>query len=382
MRICIVCHPSIGGSGLIATQLGIGLAKLGHQVHFISQSKPFKLDESLPNIYFHQVEAIHYALFTDPLYTFALTAKIVEVVDEFQIDLVHAHYSIPHSLCAHLANQITKRKFPMITTIHGTDVTLVGRNKPLYPLNQFSINKSDTVTTVSKFQQKYIKQHFDIDKSIEVIYNFTDLQTFSPVNADQTERAKLAEKDEKILMHISNFRPVKNTETVVKVFAQVVKSVKSKLILIGAGPEVAITKALVAKLNIQDKVVFLGEQSNIEDFIANADCIFQPSSHESFSLVLLEAMASGVPTVSSDVDGIPEVVQHGKTGFIAPLNDLIAMSEYIIRIFSDETLSQEFSKAGRIYAEDNFSWQQQVKSYQTCYEKTLHEFNNQNAVQA
>ncbi|KGJ95780.1 N-acetyl-alpha-D-glucosaminyl L-malate synthase BshA [Thalassotalea sp. ND16A] len=381
MRIGVVCHPTIGGSGLLATQLGIGMAKLGHQVHFISRTRPFKLSENCPNTFFHRVEGIDYPLFDDPLYTFALTAKIVEVVDAYNLDIVHAHYSIPHSLCVHLANEITKHKFPMITTIHGTDVTVVGRDKPLYPLNQFSINKSTTVTTVSRYQQQYIKKHFDIKKSIEVIYNFTNFDLFKASNANHSTRKQWADDDEKILMHISNFRPVKNTELVVKVFSQVVKSIKAKLVLVGTGPEVDLTKSLAARLNILDKVIFLGDINNVEQIIANADCVFQPSSHESFSLVLLEAMASGVPTVSSNVDGIPEVVQHGKTGFIAPLDDLIGMSDHIKNIFSDDVLSESMAKAGRIRAEQCFGWHQQVQKYLKCYENTLQTFHSNNVIQ-
>lgn len=370
MRIGIVCHPTIGGSGLIATQLGIGLARLGHEVHFISHTRPFKLvDEK--GIFFHCVEGIDYPLFDDPLYTFALTAKIVEVVERFDLDLVHAHYSIPHSLCAYLASEITTNKFPTVTTIHGTDVTVVGQDKPLYPLNRFSINKSTVVTTVSNFQRQYTKQEFNISKSIEVINNFIDLDVFSPKHASKERRAMIAADDEKILMHISNFRPVKNTDVVIKAFHMVQAKVNARLVLLGNGPDLIKIKQQCQQLGISDKVTFLGSVMHVEDIIPNADCIFQPSYHESFSMVALEAMACGVPTVTSNADGIPEVVEQGKSGFMSEPNDILAMSNHIIEIFRDARLQQSLGEYGRKRAEQKFAWSDKISEYLKCYENAI-----------
>ncbi|WNC72836.1 N-acetyl-alpha-D-glucosaminyl L-malate synthase BshA [Thalassotalea psychrophila] len=370
MRIGIVCHPTIGGSGLIATQLGIGLARIGYEVHFISHARPFKLvDEK--GIFFHCVEGIDYPLFDDPLYTFALTAKIVEIANTYDLDLVHAHYSIPHSLCAYLASEITHKKFPTVTTIHGTDVTVVGQDKPLYPLNRFSINKSTVVTTVSNFQRRYTKEQFDIRKSIEVIYNFIDLDVFSPKHASLERRRMLASDDEKILMHISNFRPVKNTEAVIETFHMVQAKVNARLVLLGNGPDLNKIKLLCQQLGIAEKVTFLGDVMHVENIIPNADCVFQPSYHESFSMVALEAMACGVPTVTSNADGIPEVVEQGKSGFMSEPNDILAMAKDIIDVLSDTQLQQRMGAYGRKRAEQNFCWSDKIAEYVKCYENAI-----------
>ncbi|WP_394200576.1 N-acetyl-alpha-D-glucosaminyl L-malate synthase BshA [Shewanella waksmanii] len=374
MRIGIVCHPSIGGSGLVATQLGLGIAKLGHEVHFISRTRPFKLLEDLDNVFFHSVEAIHYPLFTDPLYTFALTAKIVEVAEQYQLDVVHAHYSIPHSLCAYLAGEISQRKFPTITTIHGTDVTVIGQDKPLYPLNQFSINKSDKVTTVSAFQRDYIRQNFDIDNPIEVIHNFIDLSVFSPDNASKDVRRTLAHDDEKIIMHVSNFRAIKNTQAVVHSFNIVQQQLDVRLVLLGSGPDIDGLKVECQRLGILDKVSFLGDVTHVESYLANADCVIQPSYKESFSLVVLEAMASAVPTVTSNVDGIPEVMQDGETGLMADPDDIAGLAEHTVTILSDADLQQKMGRAGRLRAAELFNPEDKIAQYLTTYREAIAQF--------
>ena len=376
MRIGIVCHPSIGGSGLIATQLGIGLARVGHEVHFIARMRPFKLEDE-DNIYFHCVEGIDYPLFDDPLYTFALTAKIVEVAEQYDLDLVHAHYSIPHSLCAYLACEITTRKFLTITTIHGTDVTVVGQDKPLYPLNRFSINQSAAVTTVSNFQRQYTKEQFEIFKPITVINNFIDLEVYSAKHASQKRRRMLANDDEKIVMHISNFRPVKNTRIVIEAFHLVQARVKARLVLLGTGPDLEEMKQQCQDLGISDKVSFLGNVTHTEEIIPNADCIFQPSFHESFSMVALEAMACKVPTVTSNVDGLPEVVKQGKSGFMSAPEDSISMANDIVTILSDENLQQQLGEYGRQRAEKKFKWSDKIAEYIRCYEQAMIEHQDQ-----
>ncbi|MFD2167666.1 N-acetyl-alpha-D-glucosaminyl L-malate synthase BshA [Thalassotalea euphylliae] len=367
MRIGIVCHPSVGGSGLVATELGIGLAKKGHEVHFISRARPFKLVEELGNITMHLVEGIEYPLFDDTLYTFALTAKIVEVADKHELDVVHAHYSIPHSLSAYLAQEIAKHDFPIVTTIHGTDVTIVGRDKPLYPLNQFSIEKSTLVTTVSNFQKHYVEQYFSTSHDIQVLYNFIDSDVYTPDNKCAELRKSFAEPDEKILMHISNFRPLKNTDKVLEVFAKVCQKHKAKLVLIGDGPEREARQQQAANLGIADKVIFVGAIVSVAGHVCVADCVIQPSTNESFSMVSLEAMCCGVPVVASDVDGIPEVVAHGETGYLWPLDDLEGMADSVDEIFSDSALQTKLGNAGRERALDNFATYGQVTEYEECY---------------
>ncbi|ABV86565.1 N-acetyl-alpha-D-glucosaminyl L-malate synthase BshA [Shewanella pealeana] len=371
MRIGIVCHPSIGGSGLVATELGLGLAKLGHEVHFISSVRPFKLIEDSDRLFFHSVEAINYPLFSDPLYTFALTAKIIEVVEQFKLDVVHAHYSIPHSLCAYLAGEITTHKFPTVTTIHGTDVTIVGQDKPLYPLNRFSIHKSTRVTTVSNFQRNYIYSHFDKTKPIEVIHNFIDLTVFSPELADIDVRRKMAKDDEKIVMHVSNFRALKNSDTVIRSFHLLRRKVKARLVLLGSGPDIDNIKLQCEKLGILKYVTFMGDVTHVEHYLPNADCMIQPSYRESFSMVLLEAMACGVPTVSSNVDGIPEVVDEGQSGFMFDPDDAIAMAKSMGQILLDPELQKQMGRAGRLRAAKLFNPERKVEQYIACYREAI-----------
>jgi len=349
---------------------------MGHEVHFISSTRPFKLLDNCDNVYFHDVEAIYYPLFSGSLYTFALTAKIVEVVEQFKLDIVHAHYSIPHSLCVYLANQICTRKFPTITTIHGTDVSVIGQDKPLYPLNQFSINKSTRVTTVSAYQRDYIRSNFEISKSIQVIHNFIDLNQFSPKRASRDLRNTLANEDEKIIMHVSTFRPLKNISAVIRSFHQVVGKINARLVLVGSGPELEDTKKQCQTLGIIDKVNFIGHVTDIESYIANADCVIQPSYTESFSMVLLEAMASAVPTVSSNIDGIPEVVEVGVTGFMADPDDVDLLASHMIGILSDAGLHQQMGKQARARAANLFAPETKIKQYIECYESAIAEFSS------
>jgi len=369
MRIGIVCYPSIGGSGLVATQLGLNLAERGHEVHFISYTTPFKLKEYTQGVQFHAVDPIDYPLFHQTLYTFSLTAKIIEVVEEFNLDLVHAHYSIPHSLCAHLAREITGRNFKIVTTLHGTDVTIVGQDKPLFPINKYGIEKSDKVTTVSRFQRDYTKEHLGIRKEIEVIYNFIDPDVFVP--REKPTRC-LACADERLIMHIGNFRQPKNPDGVLRTFKQVAAAVpKARLALVGEGPELAKFKQECREAGICNRIKYLGALDNVETVLPMADCVLQPSYRESFGMVLLEAMACQVPTVSSNVDGIPEVVAHGETGFIADPDDSDAMAKHIIEICRNPGLQRDMGVAGRQRAISLFHRNTIVPQYLDCYERVL-----------
>jgi len=367
MKVGIICHPSIGGSGLVATQLGIGLAHRGHEVHFISRAMPFRLSGRESNVHFHPVEPVYYPLFDDSLYTFSLTAKIAEVAEKHDVGIMHAHYSIPHSLCVHLARQISRRDFHTVTTIHGTDSTLLGQDRPLYPLNRFSIDQSDVVTTVSNFQRRYIREHLHLDRDIEVIHNFIDPDAFKPELASLETRRTMAEDGEKIVMHVSNFRLPKNTAGVVKAFARAVRKVRARLVLIGDGPELEQVKVLCRELKIANRVTFMGKVNPIEAIIPNADCVLQPSYTESFGMVSLEAMASGVPPVTSTRDGIPEVVVHGETGLTADPDDHQGLADHVVALCRDDILHEKLARNGRQRAIDHFLWDRQVDRYLQTY---------------
>ena len=369
MRIGIVCYPSIGGSGLVATQLGIHLAERGHDVHFISYATPFKLQHYRPRIQFHAVDPIEYPLFHQTLYTFSLTAKIIEVVEQFDLDIVHAHYSIPHSLCAHLAREITGRDFRIVTTLHGTDVTIVGQDRPLFPINKYGIEKSDHVTTVSGFQRDYTKARLGIAKEIEVIYNFIDPEAFKP--REQPQRC-LAPPEERLIMHIGNFRQPKNPAGVLQTFLRVAREVpNARLVLVGEGPELGSFRQGCREHHLCDRITYLGAIDNVETVLPMADCVLQPSYHESFGMVLLEAMACGVPTVSSNVDGIPEVVVHGETGYYAGPDDHDALAAHVVKICRDPCLQQRLGQAGRQRAISHFHHDRIIPQYLACYERLL-----------
>ncbi len=368
MRIGIVCYPSIGGSGLVATELAASLAHMGNEIHVISYAAPFKLRRFERNISFHTVDPINYPLFNQSLYTFALTAKIIEVVEEYKLDVVHAHYSIPHSLCAHLAKEVSDRDFRIVTTLHGTDVTIVGQDRPLYPINRYGIEQSDVVTTVSKFQRDYTLNCFKIDKDIQVIHNFIDPDTFRPDGADKSTRDCLADSDEKIVMHISNFREPKNVAGVVKAFAHAAEKSRSRLVLVGDGPGVGEIKHLCRDLEICNRVTNIGKVDNVETILPHADCVLQPSYHESFGMVLLEAMSCCVPTISSNIDGIPEVVVQGETGFMAGPDDHEALGDFVAEVCNDDGLAARLGKAGRERAIDCFHRDKIVPKYLCCYE--------------
>ena len=369
MRIGIICYPSIGGSGLVATELGKNLAKLGHHVHFISYSCPFRLSKYEPNISFHSVDAINYPLFNQSLYTFALTAKIVEVAREYDLNVVHAHYSIPHSLCAHLAREIVGGTFGVVTTLHGTDVTIVGQDKPLYPINRYGIEKSDIVTTVSQYQRQHTLEHFRVDTDIRVIYNFIDPDAFKPYATGNTSRDQMADPDEKIIMHVSNFREPKNPIGVVRSFAKTADRINARLVLVGDGPGMTEIRQHCSELKICEKVTYLGKIDNVEDVLPLADCVFQPSYRESFGMVMLEAMACKVPVVASNADGIPEVVVDGETGILAHPDDHDALADALVRVCEDDDLAKRFANAGRKRAISNFHHSIIVPQYLETYEE-------------
>jgi len=368
MRIGIVCYPTYGGSGVLATELGIGLAQKGHEVHFISYSRPARLMQFTQNVYLHEVGTFEYPLFEHAPYDSLLASKIVDVAIHENLDVLHVHYAIPHAAVAFLATQILKSKgikLPVVTTLHGTDITLVGLDKSLSSVVEFSINQSDKVTSVSNSLRLQTQEYFDTKKEISVIYNFINLKRFSR-RPNPEFRAAFAPAGEKVMIHISNFRKVKRVEDVVKCFSLVRKKLPVKLLLIGDGPERRNVEAMCRELGTCNDIRFLGKQDAVEDLLSQSDLFILPSAKESFGLAALEAMACGVPVISTDVGGLPEVNIDGKTGYLCGLGDVIDMAEKSVKILSDENLLSDFRVSAREKALE-FSREKIVPEYEALY---------------
>jgi N-acetyl-alpha-D-glucosaminyl L-malate synthase BshA len=372
MKIGIVCYPTYGGSGVVATELGLGLAKKGHQIHFITYGRPARLQSFQENIFYHEVNSEDYPLFEYPPYDTALASKLVDVVKYEGLDLLHVHYAIPHAAVAYMAKKILLadgKYIPVVTTLHGTDITLVGNNKSFAPVVAFSINKSDGVTAVSESLRKQTLDYFDIKNEIKVIPNFIDFDRFRKVNKDHFKKA-IAPNGEKILVHVSNFRKVKRVEDVIYVFEKVFKKIPCKLLLIGDGPERRKLEDLCRQLGLCDEIRFLGKQDAVEELLSVADLFIMPSANESFGLAALEAMACEVPIISSNAGGIPEVNIHGKTGFLSDVGDVESMANYAIQILEDDKVLAEFSKNALAQAE-KFDIKHILPQYEKYYEHIL-----------
>ena len=374
MNIGIVCYPTYGGSGVLATELGIGLAKKGHQVHFISYKRPARLTTYIQGVYLHEVGSYEYPLFEHPPYDSLLASKIVDVAQHQSLDVLHVHYAVPHATVAFLANQILKTKnikLPVVTTLHGTDITLVGLDKSLSSVVEFSINRSDKVTVVSGSLRDQTLSTFDIENEINVIYNFINLKRFD--RKPNTEyRSNFAPLGQKIVMHISNFRKVKRVEDVVKAFAVIRKEVPAKLLLIGDGPERMKLEGMCRDLGICGDIVFLGKQDAVEDLLSLADLFLLPSAKESFGLAALEAMACGVPVVSSDAGGLPEVNIDNETGYLCSVGDWRAMGAKGIDILKDPDKLAQFRVNARNKALE-FSREKIVPQYEEVYNACIKE---------
>ena len=372
MKIGITCYPTYGGSGVIATELGKALALKGHEVHFISYALPFRLANFVENVVFHEVEMSSYPLFEFPLYSLALASKMVEVAEYEKLDLFHVHYAIPHATSAFLAKEMMRGKIDIkiITTLHGTDITLVGLEPSFLPLVKFSIEKSDGVTAVSRFLKEKTLTNYDIDKDIKVIPNFVDTELFKP-NSDCTFRKNMASKGEKILVHTSNFRPVKRVSDAIKIFDIVQKEIPAKLILIGDGPDRSECERLVRQLNLMEKVKFLGKQDGLVEILTASDIFLIPSQSESFGLAALEAMACGLPVISSSVGGLPELVAHNECGFIAEIGDIERMAKYAIDLLTNEKKYSIFSQNARSRSVNKFDINKVVPLYEEDYNKVL-----------
>jgi N-acetyl-alpha-D-glucosaminyl L-malate synthase BshA len=346
MKIGIICYPTYGGSGVVATELGKALAKKGHQVHFITYSEPVRLDGFQENIFFHEVSALDYPLFQHQPYESALASKIVDVVKFEKLDLLHVHYAIPHASSALMAQSILKEQgieIPFITTLHGTDITLVGRDPSYLPVVAYSMNHSNGITAVSEDLKRETLEYFHLKKEIRVIPNFIDFSRFKKTDKDHFKKA-IAPNGEKILMHVSNFRKVKRVEDVVLVFDQVLKKIPAKLLLVGDGPERMAVEMLCRKLGNCEHVRFLGKQDAVEDLLAIADLFVLPSESESFGLAALEAMACEVPVLSSNAGGLPEINIQGETGFMSNVGDTEDMAKNAIYILEDEDRLKTFKK--------------------------------------
>ena len=371
MKIGITCYPTYGGSGVVATELGIELAARGHEIHFISYAMPIRLSEAHERIYFHEVEVTSYPLFDHPPYTLALATRMYEVAEEASLDLLHVHYAIPHSVSALLARMMSQRKrLPFITTLHGTDITLVGNYRSYLPITRFSIEESDGVTAISNYLRDRTIRDFDIKRPIEVIPNFVNCDLYMRC-PDQSARERWAKNGEPILMHLSNFRPVKRITDVVEIFARVRAKIPAKLVMMGDGPDRGSAEFLVRKKGLSKDVFFLGKQDRVQEKLGLADLFLLPSEEESFGLAALEAMACEVPVVASDVGGVPEVVTPGVDGYLIPPHDIEAGAKYALEILTLPDRGRAMGKQARINARAKYCSNDVIPQYEAYYNKVL-----------
>ncbi len=379
MRIGITCYPTYGGSGVVATELGIELAAQGHEVHFISSSQPFRLNGRSDGIFYHEVPVSSYPLFEFPPYDLALASRMAEVAEYCDLDLLHVHYAIPHSVSALLARQMLAergRKLPFITTLHGTDITLVGLDRGYLPITRYAIQQSDGVTSISSYLKGKTVEDFDVTRHIEVIPNFVNCNVYQPIK-DEVLRAKargrLAEPHEAILMHLSNFRPVKRVVDVVKVFAEVAREIPARLVLVGDGPDRSAAEWLAHDLGIQCRVHFLGKQERVNELLPLADLMLMPSEMESFGLAALEAMACKVPAIATRVGGVSELVDDGVNGLLYEVGDVDGMAAGALSLLKDQERLEEMRLASRVTAQKRFCSTLVLPQYIQYYEAVLNQ---------
>jgi N-acetyl-alpha-D-glucosaminyl L-malate synthase BshA len=366
MRIGITCFPTFGGSGIIATEIGLALGRRGHEVHFICADIPWRFDEFVEHVYFHEVETRDYPLFDHSPYALALTSKMVEVATLHRLDLLHVHYAIPHAASAYLARQILGAKAPkIVTTLHGTDITIVGSDRSFLPITRFAIEQSDAVTVPSHDLRRATHERLAVaaGTAIEVIPNFVDTELFAP--------AARAHGGAKVLVHNSNFRALKRVDDVIRIFAEVRKSMPCQLVLIGDGPERSRVERLAHELGLAHEVRFLGKQLHFVKVLQEADVFLLPSETESFGLAALEALSCGVPVVASRAGGLPEVIADGETGLLAPVGDVAAMARCTLRLLGDEMLHARMSAAARASALAKFRRDPMIDRYEACYRRVL-----------
>ena len=373
MKIGITCQATVGGSGILASELGIALARRGHEVHFVSMETPYRLSHFESNLFAHSVDTITYPLFKLPPYSIALAAKISEVAEEFGIQVWHSHYAIPNAVAALQGRAMLPpdRRFAVVTTLHGTDITLVGGHPSFYRATRYALENSDAITAVSRWLSTETRREFQPSKPVRTIYNFLDADRFQ---ARAGNRSTLAGPDEKILMHISNFRPVKRVTDVVRVFKKVQEHMPARLIMVGDGPERLSAAGVAKQLGIADKILYVGNHDTIEDLLPCADLVINPSEHESFGLVPLEAMACEVPVIVTNSGGVAEVVLHEETGFLCEVGDIETMAQYAISILNDPERAREMGKRGRIHVMSRFPQEEIVSQYEALYREVIERY--------
>lgn len=367
LKIGITCYPTVGGSGVIATELGKLLAERGHEIHFITSSIPFRLNRMVPNIYFHQVEVNSYSVFQYAPYDIALASKMAEVINKEKLDILHVHYAIPHAVCAVLARDMANERVGIVTTLHGTDISVLGYDSSLKGAIKYGIEKSDVVTAVSESLKQQTMEIIEPDQVIETIYNFVDEREYVPNDSTELKDYYKIHHDEKVLIHVSNFRNVKHVPDVVKSFAYIRKEMPAKLLLVGDGPEMNTVIQLVKQLGLINDVLFLGKQNNLSELYAICDLKLLLSEKESFGLVLIEAMACGVPCIGTDIGGIPEVIEHNKNGYIVPLHDIEHVACYALKLLKNEELLNEFRQNAIITVKNKFHSSMIVEQYENLY---------------
>ncbi|MFF6015529.1 N-acetyl-alpha-D-glucosaminyl L-malate synthase BshA [Lysinibacillus fusiformis] len=369
LKIGITCYPTVGGSGVIATELGKMLAERGHEIHFITSSVPFRLNKIYPTVFFHEVEVNNYSVFQYSPYDIALASKMADVIKDEELDVLHVHYAIPHAVCAVLAREMSGRDIGIVTTLHGTDISVLGQDSTLSQAIKYGIDKSDIVTSVSHALKEQTYELIDTVKPIETIYNFVDEREYFPRNSGNLKEQFGIQEDEKVLIHVSNFRKIKNLPHIIDAFMKIRTNVKAKLLLVGDGPEKHRVMDQVKESPYMKDVLFLGKQENLAELYAISDLKLLLSQQESFGLVLLEAMACGVPCIGTNVGGIPEVIEHGVDGFIVELGDTEAVAEYAVQLLQDEEKLLRFREAAIHAVSDKFHSSKIVEQYENLYEK-------------
>ena len=372
MKIGIVCYPTFGGSGVVATELGIELSKKGHEIHFITYSQPVRLDALSSNLHYHEVNVPDYPLFKYEPYELALSSKLYDVISKYEIDVLHVHYAIPHAYAAYMAKKILNEngyEIPIVTTLHGTDITLVG-NHPFYkPAVTFSINKSDIVTCVSKSLMEDTREFFGIQRDIKVIPNFIDIDKYERKH-NNCEKNVISEGDEKIIVHISNFRPLKRIIDVIKIFKKINSEISSKLIMVGDGPEKKKAKDYLRKNNLKNRVIFLGKTNEVDEILCSSDLFLLPSEKESFGLAALEAMALKVPVISTNIGGLSELNINGNSGYTSDIGDIDSMASNAIKILSDKSLKKKYSSQAFENAK-KYDIKKIIPLYESVYQEAL-----------